>query len=313
MLMVIDGNNLAHRVFHTPQGSLTTKQGEPSGVMLGILNAIRQNLQKFPETTKVIVTWDAKGGTNWRKTVYPDYKGNRDYGKDDDAKKEAYEGLWKQIEESHKMLHMVGVNSIKVEGMEADDLMSYCAKMCDKQHVMIITSDKDMLQLVSDNVSIYSPYRDKVISPLDFYEETGVTKEAYIGYRALVGDKSDNIIGIEGIGDKKAKSLMDTYGHINNILNAQGEDKKKLMKSKVFSRIFTQEGLQRLGINNKIMNFDHAPHNEEAVDKILDAFNEPIEVDSKGFKQWLMRWQFVSILADYLTWISPFLALGDDE
>jgi DNA polymerase-1 len=313
MIMVIDGNNLAHRVFHTPQGSLTTKQGEPSGVLLGVLNAIRQNLQRFPETTKVIVCWDAKGSTNWRKEVYPDYKGNRDYGKDDEVKKEAYQGLWDQLEECNRMLHMVGVHSVKVNGMEADDLMAYIANQASK-HVMIITSDKDMLQLVSDKVSIYSPYRDKVISPLDFYEETGVTKEAYIGYRALVGDKSDNIIGIDGIGEKKAKSLMDTYGHIDNILNAQGEDKKKLVKSKVFSRIFTPEGMNRLALNNKIMSFKHVPYNQEAVDLIEGALRgTSLEFSSKAFRAWIVRWQFVSILADYLTWASPFMALGDEE
>lgn len=165
MILVIDGNNLSHRVFHTPQGQLSTKQGEPSGVMLGVLNAIRQNLQRFPETTRVIVTWDAKGGSSWRKAIYSGYKGNRDYGNDDDAKKEAYEGLWKQMQESHEMLHMVGVHSIKVDGYEADDIMAgiayYAEGKDNPQHVMIVTSDKDMLQLVSDKVSIYSPYRDK--------------------------------------------------------------------------------------------------------------------------------------------------------
>jgi DNA polymerase I len=328
MIMVIDGNNLAHRVLHTPQGNLTTAQGEPSGVMIGVLKAIRQNLQRFPETTRVIVVWDAKGGSAWRKKLYPAYKGNRDYGNDNEEKKKLYEGLWAQMEESHRMLHMVGVHSIKLDGYEADDLMAgiaYAVTKQNKGHVMIVTSDKDMLQLVSDRVSIYSPYRDKVISPLDFYEETGVTKEAYIGYRALVGDTSDNIMGISGIGEKTAKKLMDEHGHIDNILNAKGDVLKSLMKSKVKSRIFTPEGLQTLGINNKIMNFKHVEFSQDAEDLVNSALGihfsqapngedvglEP-QVNSKEFKAWLMRWQVVSILADYLTWISPFLALGED-
>lgn len=312
MLLVIDGNNAAHRVFHTPAGSLTLKDGTPSGVLLGMLNLIRQNLQRFPETTKVIVVWDAKGGSAWRKAIYPGYKGNRDYGNDDEAKKQAYDALWSQMEESGRMLPMVGVHSLKIDGYEADDLMAGIAYYS-TDHVMIVTSDKDMLQLVSDNVSVYSPYKDKVISPLDFYDETGVTKEAYIGYRALVGDKSDNIIGIEGIGEKKAKNLMDTYGHIDNILNAQGEDKKKLMKSKVFSRIFTQEGLKTLGVNNKIMNFKHVDFTEATLKRIQEEVDAPShELNSKEFKQWLIKWQFASILADYLTWTSPFMALGED-
>jgi DNA polymerase-1 len=129
-----------------------------------------------------------------------------------------------------------------------------------------------------------------------------------------VGDKSDNIIGIEGIGEGKAKKLMDDHGHIDNVLNAQGLTKQKFMKSKVMSRIFTPEGLQRLGINNKIMNFKHIQFSNESVEAIAGVLTEPTpEINSKEFKAWLMRWQFVSILSDYLTWISPFLALGDDE
>jgi DNA polymerase-1 len=210
----------------------------------------------------------------------------------------------------------VGVNSIKIPGYEADDLMYSVAKEATSvnKHVMIVTSDKDMLQLVSDNVSIYSPFKDKVISPLNFYEETGVTIESYLGYRALIGDKSDNIIGIEGIAEGKAKKLMDEYGHIDNILNAQGLTKQKLLKSKVFSRIFTSEGLQKLATNNKIMNLRLAPESRAVNDLVyLAVHDSEIEVNSKEFKAWLMRWQFVSILANYLPWVTPFLALGDDE
>ncbi len=325
MILVIDGNNLGHRVFHTPQGQLTTKDGTPSGVMIGILKAIRGMLEKFPETTRVIVTWDTKGGSQWRKDLYPEYKGNRDYGNDDEEKKKAYQGLWAQMDEVHNMLHMVGVYSIKLDGYEADDLMACIASSVTthsqgKDHVMIVTSDKDMLQLVSDNVSIYTPHKDRVIGPSDFYDVTGVTKEAYIGYRALVGDKSDYIIGIEGIGEGKAKKLMDEFGHIDNVLNAQGDAKKKLLKSKVMSRIFTPEGLNRLAINNKIMSFKHIPYSielEDAVNAVIGVGYEepPIElaVDSREFKKWLTKWQFLSILVDYISWIVPFLGLGDDE
>ena len=317
MILVIDGDNLGHRVFHTPAGSLTTKAGEPSGVMMGVIKAIKGLIERFPETTKVIVTWDTKGGSNWRKVMSPAYKANRDYGKDDDEKKLAYQGLWAQMQECHTMLYMLGVDSVKVEGAEADDLMYLIATHPlvteAKEHVMIVTSDKDMLQLINDQVSVYSPHRDKVISPIDFIDETGVTQEAYLGFRALVGDKSDNIIGIKGIAEGKAKKLMDEFGHIDNLLNAQGDAKKKLMKSKVFSKIFEPEGLQALALNNKIMNLKHAPNNEWANAEVMEALMKVPEVNSKMFKQWLIRWQFASVLENYMPFITPFLGLGDDE
>lgn len=315
MYLVIDGNNLAHRVFHTPAGELTKKDGTPSGVIYGVMNSVKNMLEKLPEVERVIVTWDAKGGSAWRKAIYPAYKGNRDYGKDDEEKRLAYEGLFMQMEESHKNLHLLGINSIKIEGYEADDLMAVLSKRIPEmtgKHVMIATSDKDMLQLVSNTVSVYSPFRDKVYSPFNFYEEIKVTPEAYVGFRALVGDTSDNIKGIEGIAEGRAMKLMDEYGHIDNILNAQGEQKTKLMKSKVFSRIFTQEGLQTLAVNNKIMNFKFVPESEQLEDEVEHHVKNMPEVNSKAFRAYCTEWQFISILANYLPFISPFNALGED-
>jgi len=311
MILAIDGNNLCHRIFHTSQAVLTTKDGTPSGVMLGSLKAIRGLLQKFPETNRVIVAFDG-GRSVWRRELYPDYKAQRDYGKNDEEKAKSYDGLWKQMEELEKMLHLVAVNCIKIEGQEADDIISrICANS--KDHVMIVTSDKDMLQLVSDNVSVYSPYKDIVYSPYNFYEKLGVTREAYIGYRVLVGDTSDNIKGIQGIGDKTAKKLMDEFGHIDNILNAQGDVKKSLLKSKIKRRIFEPEGIRTLAINNKIMSFKHVPVIEEVEQTVKDSlFGEYPSVNGKEFKKWLIKWQYASVLSDYLPWISPFLGLGDE-
>lgn len=316
MYLVIDGNNLAHRIFHTPGGDLSLKDGTPSGVVVGVPKSIKQLLDRFPETERVFMVWDAKGGSAWRKKVYTAYKGNRDYGNDDEDKKKKYEGLFNQMQESHNMLHMLGVNSIKVDGYEADDLIAVLSELIPNQtgkHVMVVTSDKDMLQLVSENVSVYSPYKDLIYSPFNFFEEIGVTKEAYIGYRALVGDKSDNITGIQGIAEGKAKKLMDEFGHIDNILNAQGDAKKKLLKSTVYRRIFEPQGLQILAVNNKIMNFKFVPTTEHLTAHITDEISNMPNVDSKAFKAWLMQWQAVSILTSYLPFITPFNALGEDD
>lgn len=315
MFIVVDGNNLAHRIFHTPAGELTKKDGTPSGVVYGIVNSIKGYLEKFPETERVIVAWDTKGGSKWRKALYPDYKANRDYGNDDEEKKLAYQGLFMQMEESHKMLHMLGVNSIKIDGYEADDIIALLADELTirNKHMMVITSDKDMLQLVSDNVSIYSPYKDKIYSPTNFFEELGVTKEAYIGYRALIGDTSDNISGIQGIAEGRAKKLMDEFGHIDNVLNAQGDSLKKLKKSVIFSRIFEPQGLRTLGINNKIMNFKFVPREDTILEDItFEVTTQPV-VDSKSFRQWCIDWQLASILVNYLPFISVFNALGEDD
>jgi DNA polymerase-1 len=309
MLLLIDGNNIGYRAFHTPQGQLETKDGKPTGVMQGVLKSIKLYLERFPETTKCLVCFDG-GKAEWRKELYPEYKANRSYG-DDPEEKERFEGLFNQLNELNEMLPKINVRSIKLDGHEADDLIyAFCELTQD--NVMIVSSDKDMLQLINERVSVYTPYKDRVIGISDFYDETGVTMKAYLGYRALVGDKSDNIIGVHGIGEKKAKALMDKYGHIDHILGATGDVKKALMKSKVNARIFEPENLQRLGINNKIMNlkfFDYTGIRND-LDK---ALNDPIEFDSNYFKNWLMRNQFAAILAEYLAFSMVFRALEEDD
>lgn len=314
-ILVIDANNLAHRVFHTPQASLTTKAGEPSGVILGVINSIKGLIERFPETTKVIMCWDG-GRSKWRKAIYPEYKAQRDYGDistpEQQAKKASYDTLWAQMDELHKILPVLGVHSIKLDGQEADDLTAaICRSTHSNEHKMVVTSDKDMLQLINDNVSVFSPYKGIVITPLNFYEETKVTIPAYMGYRALVGDTSDNIDGIPGIGEKTAQTLMGKYGHINNILNAVGEDKKALLKSKRTEKIFFEENLKILGRNHRIMNFDYAdyPAMEELVNVSLST---PLEVNRKELNAILIKWQFISILSNYMSWILPFKSLGSD-
>lgn len=313
MILAIDANNIAHRVFHTKTGTLTTKDGKPSGVVMGVLKSIKGYVEKFPETSKVIMCWDG-GRSQWRKDLYPDYKAQRDYGSQDEEKKKMYDGLWMQMEELHKFLPSIGVDSIKIQYQEADDVIASIAR-CNQsdKHVMIVSSDKDMLQLVDDNVSMYSPYGDKITTPLNFFDETGVDRAAYIGYRALVGDTSDNIKGIPGIGDKTAKNLMDKYGHINNILNAQGADKKALLKSKRTAKIFDPEGLNTLGVNNKIMSFNFCEY-DKIEPKVKRALEGNPEVCFKGteLKEFCMEWQFVSILSEYMAWSMLFSSLGED-
>lgn len=325
MQLLIDGNNIAYRSFHTPQGNLTTKEGEPTGVMLGLLNSLKGYLERFPETTNAIVVFDG-GKAQWRKDIYPAYKANRSYGEDPEEKAK-FDGLFKQIDLLNEILPQMGVHSIKIKGQEADDIIALICKAVvkysdGKENVMIVTSDKDMLQLINKNVSVYSPYKDRVISPLNFYEETGITQDAYVGYRAMVGDTSDNIFGVQGIGDKTAKNLMDTYGHIDNILNAKGDDKVKLLKSKRTARIFETDSLKALAINNKIMNFNHIPYDPDVEDVVHAAIGVymgpeeeapfPLSFNSGAFKKFCMRWQFLSILSNYIPYVSPFMTLGED-
>jgi 5'-3' exonuclease len=309
MLLIIDGNNIACRSFFTPQGNLSTKQGEPSGVILGVLNSLKGYLDKFPETTKVVVAWDG-GRAKWRKALYPEYKANRTHGEGDAEEKAKYDGLFSQIETLHEFLPSLGVSSIKIDSQEADDIIAAICRV-HTENKIVVTSDKDMLQLIDEHTSIYTPYKDRIISPLNFYAETGVTLDAFVGYKALLGDSGDNIFGIPGIGEKTAKGLLDKYGHIDNILNPTPQAKKELMKSARTKKIFDPENLKILGRNNKLMNFNYINFEDFEVE-VKRALSEELSTDSKTAREFLMRWQFVSLLSNYTSWILSFKSLGDE-
>lgn len=309
MILIIDGNNIIMRAFHTPSGDLCTKAGEPTGSMRGFLNSLKTYIDKFPEVTKVVVAWDG-GRSKWRKAMFPDYKGNRSYDSTPEDKIK-FEGLWEQIRLTHELLPDLGVYSIKVDGNEADDVIAYvCDKYKDEDKI-VITSDKDMLQLIDDKTSIYNLYKDKVISEVNFFDEYGVNLNAWMGYRALQGDSSDNISGIPGIGEKTAKSLMNNYGHIDNILNPTPEIRKAIMKSKRTAKIYDPQNLQILGRNHKLMHFKYADYSDiiPETDAVLAT---EVAVDSKVIKDFFIRWQFVSMLSNFSAFVLTFMALGDE-
>ncbi len=309
MILIVDGNNIAYRSFHTPQGMLCTKAGEPTGVMLGVLHSLKVYLDKFQNASKVIVCWDF-GKAKWRKEMYPEYKANRSYG-DNPEEKARFDGLFQQINQLDEFLPSLGVQSVKLKEQEADDLIYAVCQMYKNEPKMVITSDKDMLQLIDRTTTVYTPYKDKVISLLNFYEETGVTPEAYMGYRALVGDSSDNIPGVPGIGEKTAKGLMDKYGHIDNILNPTAENKALLMKSARTSKIFKPENLAIVGRNHRIMNFKYVNY-DDIKDEIIANISDKSVVDSKAVKDFLVRWQFVSILTNYMPFILTFRSISEE-
>lgn len=309
MILLVDGNNVMMRAFHTPSGDLCTKAGEPTGSMRGFLNSLKTYIEKFPETTKVVVAWDSSR-SEWRKKIFPEYKGNRNYDRTPEEK-EKFDGLWKQIELVHELLPSLGVYSVRVPGNECDDVISYICQKYKDENKVIISSDKDFFQLIDNNTSIYNLYKDKIISEVNFYDEYKINLSAYMGYKALIGDPSDNICGIPGIGEKTAKTLMDKYGHIDNILNPTPEVKKDIMKSKRTAKIYEPQNLQILGRNHRLMHFKYADYSEiiPATDEVL---SKELSVDSKVVKDFFIRWQFVSMLTNFSSFILTFMTLGEE-
>ena len=216
-LYLLDGHALAYRTYYaltrggTGAERWITQDGEPTAGTYGFVSVLLRILeQERPDY--LIVVFDA--GKTFRDEIFPDYKGTREKMPDD---------LVPQIERIRQLVGAFNIPCLEVEGFEADDVLGSLAKKAASQGygVKIITGDRDLLQLVDDLIIVSLPGRSLSDSK-DFFvedvkEQMGVRPEQVVDFKALVGDKSDNIPGVTGIGEKTAASLLEKYGSLENI------------------------------------------------------------------------------------------------
>lgn len=197
-LILVDGSSYLYRAFYACP-PLTNALGEPTGAIYGVLNMIRSLLLQYkPE--EIAVVFDTKGKT-FRDELFEAYKANRSAMPD---------ALRTQIEPLHIMLKALGLPLLTVEGVEADDVIGTLAGKAHQagKGVLISTGDKDMAQLVTENVSLINTMTNILLTPDGVKEKYGIGPELIIDYLALMGDKSDNIPGVAGIGEKSAQIIL---------------------------------------------------------------------------------------------------------
>ncbi|MGV3345206.1 DNA polymerase I [Enterobacteriaceae bacterium LUAb1] len=208
-LILVDGSSYLYRAYHVPAlQALTTSTGEPTGVIHGVLNMLKSLLTQY-KPDHIAVVFDAKGKT-FRDELFEDYKSHRPPMPDD---------LRVQIEPLHNMVKALGLPLLMVSGVEADDVIGTLAVQAEKQgrSVLISTGDKDMAQLVTPNITLINTMSNVILGPEEVCEKYGVPPELIIDYLALMGDASDNIPGVPGVGEKTARALLQGLGGIPTI------------------------------------------------------------------------------------------------
>ncbi|WP_375752127.1 DNA polymerase I [Vibrio sp. HN007] len=206
-LILIDGSSYLYRAFHAYPGTMSN--GEiPTNAVYGVVNMLRSMMRQFP-SDKIAVIFDAKGKT-FRDDMYPEYKANRPPMPDD---------LRCQIEPLHNVIKAMGLPLISIPGVEADDVIGTLASQASKagMPVLISTGDKDMAQLVDDNVTLINTMTNVVMDREGVIEKFGIPPELIIDYLALMGDKVDNIPGVPGVGDKTATALLQGIGGLDKL------------------------------------------------------------------------------------------------
>jgi len=209
-LILVDGSSYLFRAYHVPYlQALSTKDGQPTGAITGVLNMLKSLKKDYPNGN-VIVIFDAKGKT-FRNDMYPDYKANRPPMPDD---------LRTQIAPLHEIVEAMGLPLLVIEGVEADDVIGTLADQATKAGIdtVISTGDKDMAQLVNKHVSLFNTMTDVKMDEAGVIEKFGVRPDQIIDYLALMGDKVDNIPGVNKCGPKTAVKWLLEHENLENVM-----------------------------------------------------------------------------------------------
>ena len=223
-IFLIDSSSYFYRAFYALP-PLVNSKGFPTGAVLGYTRMLIKLKTKFNIKYGACLFDSRK---SFRKEVYKEYKANRI---------EMPEDLVKQVDYITLISNLLGFKTFKLEGYEADDLIALISEKFSKSNktICIVTSDKDLKQLLSSNVCIYDAQKDIVITQEIFENEYGIKSEEYKYILALMGDASDNIPGIKGIGEKTALSLIKSYGSLDGIYSSLDSIKQSKMKELLIS------------------------------------------------------------------------------
>ena len=282
-ILIVDAMNTLIRSFSL------LKAMNPSGAHIGGLVGFLRSLgyvTRIFDPTRVLIIWDGKGGSSNRKNIDPNYKAQRATSRIThwglyDNKEEETEALIGQLFRTQDYLECLPLQQIVIEKLEADDIIAYLAKRASNagKKVTIVSSDKDFYQLIDKNIEDYAPVKKKTFTMNNIKEEIGVLPQNYNIVKALLGDNSDNIPGVKGLGIKtilsewksftydKNASLQDIYDHCETQLD---QEKPK----KIFAKIL--HNWNRVMTNFELMDLHNSTLDEKEVKYVEDIFKSDI-------------------------------------
>ena len=208
-IILVDGSSYLYRAYHALP-PLITSNNQPTGAIKGVISMIKRILIDHPESPLAVV-FDAKGKT-FRHDMYSEYKANRPPMPED---------LVLQIEPIHRIISLMGIKLIMVSGVEADDVIGTLAEQArqKKLNTVISTGDKDMTQLVCESVSVVNTMSGELLDESGVIKKFGVDPDHITDYLALIGDKSDNVPGVDKVGPKTAVKWLQEYSDIEGVIN----------------------------------------------------------------------------------------------
>ncbi len=324
--LIVDGNNLLKIGIQGVKDFY--HEGKHDGGIRHFLNTLRKFLEET-NFNKVMIFWDSETNSTQRKLLYPEYKMNRKITPFDDEKKDSFNYQKNRIKE---YLEEMFIRQLEVENCEADDSIAYYCQISQDEEKTIFSSDKDLTQLISDKVTIYSPilkkyYRNGDNIKIKSYEIPHYNIKTY---KIIVGDVSDNISGIYNLGEKTFIKLfpeiLDSEVSYNDILNKGklliNEQKKSVVLENLLSGK-TKDGIngeEFFLINKKLVDLSEPLINDEGKEMIKLYYSESLDPDGRGYKN-LIKMMMNDGLFKFLpkgdeAWVGflkPFLKLTRKE
>ena len=282
-VLIVDGLNLYLRAFAV-NGALNDN-GVPVGGLTGFLRSLAYAIREV-NPTRVIVVYDGQGGSQRRRKIHPEYKANRKPGKRItrwDAFKNATEekdAMKIQFSRLIEYLDFLPINVISIDKIEADDTIAYIAHTLLDEDVTILSADQDFLQLVDERITVWSPTKKKFYTPRMVEADYGVPAHNFLMYKVLMGDKSDNIEGVKGLGPKKLPKIVpdlltQTTLDLDFILEHAGKGEEPMHKK-------ISESATQLRLNEELMDLKNPPISGELKLQIARLIEAPINLLSRN-------------------------------
>lgn len=302
--LLIDGNNVTLRAMHACPP--LSANGVPTGCFMTSIRTLCRIADKI-RPNRVIWFWD-RGHAQFRKDLYPEYKQRPKKDEDEDnfsGEADQFYADWKtQTKMLEEHLSLLGVMQIAIKGCEADDLIYRVASFLGacEHNTISVSTDADFMQMLSDNCYVFNPKNEKLYTPDDLYEEYGIKPDQWVEYRAMMGDPSDNIKGVQGIGKKRALEVLTKYGSVDKFVDyVIGMKVKKYEESLLGS-------LEIVDRNKKLMDLSQAPLDIEDRDEMIRLLTIGLDItpDLKKFWNVCQKYKLQTLLVESPLWTEVY-------
>ena len=317
-LLVIDGLNTFIRVFSAVPA--LNDDGQHIGGVTGFLRSVAA-VVRLIKPTRCIIVFDGKGGSRRRKDIYPEYKANRanktafNRYKEFASLEDEQDSMRRQFGRVIQYLNCLPITTLSIDNVEADDIMAYIANEIytdQKNRVTICSTDRDFLQLVNDRISVWSPIKKKMYTPRVMKEEFGFNSTNYLVYRSFIGDKSDNIPGLKGVGPKSLVKYFPVFTEDREITIDELVEYANDVDKKYKVHTLVSENKELLELNYKLMQLKEVDINGNA--KMITQNRVQGDIDKLNtleFKKMFMADKMYTVIKDLDSWLkSSFNSLN---